>query len=159
MNPEILLENYQLVEQIIKRLCCKNFYSKSEILNDECFYYILNKLKMDKYDSTRGMSLKSYLYLVVNSRIIDFYRHNKNKKVVAFNEEFVYNSNIEDKKKDSYIDLEYAIKSLTSQEQVIIKNFYYYGLTIKEIAKTIDIDERNTSKIHRKALEKLKEMI
>lgn len=52
-----------------------------------------------------------------------------------------------------------AIESLRENEKMVITLYYYEELTLKEIAKVLDVSESRVSQIHTKALMKLKNKI
>ena len=52
-----------------------------------------------------------------------------------------------------------AIESLRENEKMVITLYYYEELTLKEIAKVLEVSESRVSQIHTKAIMKLKNKI
>ncbi len=52
-----------------------------------------------------------------------------------------------------------AIEELTDQERLVVTLYYYEGLTLSEIARTMDLSPSRISQVHSKAVTKLRGML
>lgn len=75
MDPETILSSEELLAKI-EAVCRRHFSAEND--QDECYVFVIDRLKADDYKRLRAFKGKSklntYLYTLINSLVIDFRR-------------------------------------------------------------------------------------
>ena len=124
------------------------FEDKEEIFTDTFFILWKNSKKINI-----EISLDSYLAGITKNLIKEKYRKMKITYEISDYENDInlsVNTNFYETERESLYDIEDKIMNLKETDREIIKLFYYYSKSIKDIAKTLNISEINVkTKLHR----------
>lgn len=133
---------------------------------------------MPHYDKTKA-KLSTYMYFVIDREILKFIcewngydggkaKHRPRVKDVSIQalEEMEGNDGLAEGRNHYlyYDDIEFesmellqTIKSiLTEREYMVITSYYYYGMELKDLAPVLHLTKAGVSKLHKRALEKLR---
>jgi RNA polymerase sigma-70 factor (ECF subfamily) len=124
------------------------FEDKEEIFTDTFFILWKNSKKINI-----EISLDSYLAGITKNLIKEKYRKMKLTYEISDYEndiKLLVDTNFYETERESLYDIEDKIMNLKETDREIIKLFYYYSKSIKDIAKTLNISEINVkTKLHR----------
>ena len=124
------------------------FEDKEEIFTDTFFILWKNSKKINI-----EISLDSYLARITKNLIKEKYRKMKITYEISDYENDIklsVNTNFYETERESLYDIEDKIMNLKETDREIIKLFYYYSKSIKDIAKTLNISEINVkTKLYR----------
>ncbi|MDD6488274.1 MAG: sigma-70 family RNA polymerase sigma factor [Clostridia bacterium] len=114
--------------------------------------------KLETFDGNKA-SVSTWIYTITRNTVIDFYRTAK-----AFSEipETLANDYSVDEKliNEETLEILYsALKRLDERSRDIIILHYYSGITLKEIARRMNMSYANVKVTHNKALNKLKKFM
>lgn len=113
--------------------------------------------KRKHYDKSKG-ALANYLAGITKNRAISLYRKNRIRMFSELPYEAADNNNkIEEL--EMHLDLEKAIASLKPDEADIIRMKYYGGMTVQEIAGSLNLPYETVKKRHQRSLGKMKWML
>lgn len=124
------------------------FEDKEEIFTDT-FFILWKNFKNLNIE----ISLDSYLAGITKNLIKEKYRKMKLTYEISDYENDIklsVNTNFYENERESLYDIEEKIMNLKEIDREIMKLFYYYSKSIKDIAKTLNISEINVkTKLHR----------
>lgn len=148
-------DNYNRVLYYVKNKI--NSEEDAQDLTSEVFIYCYTHY--DDYDPEKS-SIMTWLYLIVNSRVKNFYRDHS----VAYVDYEVVSQTMQDENIDLdegiYLEqlhgaLMKAIESLPERQQKIIKMRYFENRTSDEIAESLNLSPVNVRVLLSRALDKL----
>jgi len=132
----------------------------TEDLVSQVFMKVLSNL--DRYDEEKA-SLKTWIFRITDRTLIDFYR--KKKPTVSCDNEESGLENVlfvhfEEQYDQAYSParqaVKQALKQLPERDRTFIYYKYYLGVTNREIARRMDMNENTVSAILARARQKLK---
>jgi len=123
-----------------------SFEDKEEIFSDTFFILWKNRNRLNI-----NVSLNSYLAGITKNLIKEKYRKLKSFYDIAELENNISNSvNMYENDRELIFDVEQKIKRLKDIDMKIVNLFYYSSMSIKDIAKILNISELNTkTRLHR----------
>ncbi len=134
-----------------------NSIEDAEDITSDIFVKIYSKL--DTYDESKA-SISTWIYSMTSNTVIDFYRTNHIHSEIP--EDLTDDgSSVEDEvlNSESLERLAEALEKLPQELVDIIVLRYYKGLTLKEVAKKMNLSYGVTKLRHREALGKLKDLL
>lgn len=157
----------QEIEQIYKEYKDKvSAYVYGKIANKQdvedvvssVFFHVVNRY--DTYDSQKA-SISTWIYTITHNLVIDYYR--KQKTYLEYTdysgvswEEMTTGGTGQEELLDCLAD---ALEELKIKERDLIILHYYEGYKLKEIAEIMQMSYVNAKVIHRKALDRMREVI
>lgn len=120
-----------------------------ECINDTFTEFYCHR---ERYDGTRG-SLAAYLSAIAGHLAVSRYRSNSRRK--SGNLPGEWEDTMADQV-DERLDLENAIQSLGEEDASIIRMKYYEGMTVREIADSLNIPYETVKKRHQRSLKKMR---
>lgn len=150
-------DNYNRVVNYVKNKITN--HEDAEDLTSEVFVYCYTHY--DEYDPEKG-SLMTWLYLIVNSRIKNYYRDHVTNADIETVSEVMADESI-DLDEGIYLEqlrtvLMKAIKTLPPRDQKVIMMSYFENKSGDEIARALSISPGNVRVILHRALGKLQKM-
>lgn len=154
-------ETFDEISKYVLCNCC-NIDDVSDIVQN-IYIDVFKIVNKDNYD----LLSVSYIKGIAKNKIMDYYRYNYRNKIITF----FKSSNDEDIDcyKDDNVDIEndFLIKYDTSliwiylkKKSVVISKifylYYYYGLTINEISKELNLGESNVKNYLYRTIRELK---
>lgn len=148
-----------------------------EEYSDKIYHYILGKVsnpvvaedltsqvflkfveKADTYNEDIA-SIGTWIYTIARNSVIDYYRTNKISS--ELDEKIEEGTNIEDEiiEKEDLEKLAQALMQLEKRERDLIIFRYYDGKHLKEIAQDMSLSYSMVKLLHKRALDKLKELL
>ena len=136
-SPEELMEQYAALVWKTAAACLENPEDIKECVNDVFLEFYLHN---GRYDPEKG-SYAAFLRTIAHRKAVSMYR--KNRKIsgqadMANPADMADPSGMEEAVTDR-LDLEAALQSLKPEEFDIIRMKYYDGMTIKEIADSLNL--------------------
>ena len=162
-NCEAFVKQYwNLIFYMVKKLFSQRNYPFSELdLEDmvsEVFVQIFkdNCRKLRLYNKDKGTKLSAWISIIVQSTVSNYFRKNEidsisDSEMLMRLENLIDFSDMHmEKAVISKIDVENALKSLSSKDQVIINLLEFKGLSASEVAGILNMKERsvNNRKVH-----------
>ena len=145
-------ELYAIATTIINKLCKNKCYHLGINVIEACYDYIRKRLEnnqfqaLEKYDPTKGAKEETYLYMLVSSRIIDYFNSSQYKRELS-NEASISNSyTVEDEPNDDNQILDNFIAELSFKEQTYLQYRYNDELSFKEIGEILGVTHKQASK-------------
>ena len=145
-------ELYAIATTIINKLCKNRCYHLGINVIEACYDYIRKRLEnnkfqaLEKYDPTKGAKESTYLYILVSSRIIDYFNSSQYKRELS-NENSISNSFTTQNEPNDYDEiLDDVIEELSFEEQTYLKYRYNDELSFKEIGTIFGITHKQASK-------------
>jgi len=148
-------ELYAIAVGIIEKLC----YNKCSHLTivdviEECQDYIKGRLEnnefqaLKNYDANheKGAKAESYLYMLISSRLIDFFNSAKHQRELSVIDSIREVESIETEPNDYSEILDELIEELTYEEQTYIQYRYNDELSYKEIGAIFNLTEKQSAK-------------
>lgn len=148
-----------------------------EEYSDKIYYYILGKVsdsyaaedltsqvflkmveKSDTYNAEKS-SVSTWIYTIAKNTVIDYYRIHKITSELDEDIEDAKTAEDEIIEKENLEELANALEQLEQRERTIIVLYYYDGLQLKEISQKLKISYSMTKLLHKRALDKLKELL
>ncbi len=124
-----------------------------ECVNDTFMEFYCHQ---DRFDVTRG-SLPKFLITITRNRAISKYRKNKLHENFALTDEIPYN--IDDiEQAELKLDLERVLSSLKPEDEEMIRMKYYDGMTVQEIARSLNLPYETVKKRQQRSLSKLRRL-
>lgn len=152
------LENYKKVYSYIRKRVCVT--ESAEDLTQNVFEYCYRSY--DSFDPEKS-SISTWLYLIVNSRLKNYYRDEKHSEDIELYENLL---SAKDSDMDKAIYLEqlkkailYALESLPERQRKVIVYKYFADMSHAEIAEMIGTSETNSRVMLTRALNKMKECL
>ena len=123
-----------------------SFEDKEEIFLDTFFILWKNRNRLNI-----NVSLKSYLAGITRNLIKEKYRKlNITYDIANFENNSLNNVNMYEDDRELILDIEQKISELKAIDIEIINSFYYSSMSIKDIAKKLNISELNVkTRLHR----------
>lgn len=122
----------------------------AEDITSEVFLKLFSK--SGEFDSNRR-GAASYIFKVMQTTIIDFYRkNNKRESLEKIGEPFYDDDDLD----SDLIDLDKALGILTERELEIVVLHYYHGLSHKEISEKMRLSYSNVRRLCHVSIEKLR---
>lgn len=119
--------------------CTISFEDKEEIFSDTFFIIWKNQNRLNI-----NVSLNSYLAGITRNLIKEKYRKlNSSYDITDFENSFINSVNMYENDRELIFDIEQKIKELKGIDIEIVNLFYYFGISIKDIAKKLKISELN----------------
>jgi len=116
-----------------------SFEDKEEIFSDTFFILWKNRNRLNI-----KVSLNSYLAGITKNLIKEKYRKSKRfSDIQDFENNVITSINMYESDRELIFDLEQKMKGLKSIDIEIVNLFYYSGLSIKDIARRLNISELN----------------
>ena len=148
-------ELYAIAVSIIEKLC----YNKCSHLTivdviEECQDYIKGRLENNEFQALKnydahhekGAKAESYLYMLISSRLIDFFNSAKHQRELS-SEASISNSYTTDSEPNDYNEiLDDVIEELTYEEQTYIQYRYTDELSYKEIGAIFNLTYKQVAK-------------
>ncbi len=140
------------------RIRVKNSEDAKDLTQNACIKIVNN---LDKFREMKSC-FKTWMYTIIKNMLIDFFR----KKHLSIDDEIDFNlmegvdspiDNIirdEDKKM-----LKNAFKALSPRQKEIIEMRYFFNIKNRDIARTLDLNEKTVSSIIVKSCEKIKDVL
>lgn len=121
-----------------------------ECINDTFLEFYIHR---DRFAPEKG-SLAAYLAQIMRNLSISRYRKNAARRELASvqAEEFTSSQELA----EAQIDLEWAMASLKPEDAEIVRMKYYGGMTVREIAASLDLPYDTVKKRHQRSLSKLR---
>ena len=156
-SPEDLMEQYAALVWKTAAACLENPEDIKECVNDVFLEFYLHN---GRYDPEKG-SYAAFLRTIAHRKAVSMYR--KNRKAsgqadMANPADMADPSGMEEAVTDR-LDLEAAFQSLRPEEFDIIRMKYYGGMTIKEIADSLNLPYETVKKRHQRSLTKLQKAL
>ncbi len=108
----------------------------------------------DRFEPSKG-SLATFLVTVTRNLAVSRYRKNRIRTAQPLSGD-IENDRDEIQNTDIKIDLERALRSLCPEDAEIIRMKYYGGMTVQEIAESLDLPYETVKKRHQRSLRKLR---
>lgn len=145
--------------QVFHYICKKiNHIQDAEDLACNVFLYCFSHFA--DYDASKA-SYGTWLYLIVDSRIKNYYRDQKENVELEGLENVLYSEDISIEKavllEEQRALLAKAIKTLPERQQAIVIYKYFYNKSAQEIADKLGISAGNVRVLLNRALDKLEE--
>lgn len=123
-----------------------SFEDKEEIFSDTFFILWKNRNRLNI-----NVSLKSYLAGITRNLIKEKYRKlNITYDIANFENNSLNNVNMYEDDRELILDIKQKISELKAIDIEIINSFYYSSMSIKDIAKKLNISELNVkTRLHR----------
>ena len=125
-----------------------------DCLNDTFTEFFIHQ---DRFDPSKG-TLAAFLASIARKRAISLYRKNR----VRYSEplsDIHGTSGNPFGKIDEHLDLEKVMTELSPDELKIIRMKYYDGMTVQEIAQSLNLPYETDKKRHQRSLKKLRNML
>ena len=106
----------------------------------------------------RRATSSAYLAGVLRKRAITLYRKNSVRKWEELTDEYE-NGDSQIEKMAENLDLQQALSALKPDELELIRMKYYEGMTVQEIAASLNISYETAKKRHQRTLSKLQKML
>ena len=169
-SPEDLMQQYAALVWKTAAIHLENPEDIKECVNDTFLEFYLHQ---DHYDPEKG-SYAAFLCTIARRKAISMYR--KNRKLSGFSvlsgrqsaehpvpvsddpENIADPSDMEESLTE-HLDLEAALKTLKPEEFDIIRMKYYDGMTIQEIADSLNLSYEAVKKRHQRSLTKLQKAL
>jgi RNA polymerase sigma factor (sigma-70 family) len=147
-------ELYAISVKIIEKLCTNKCYHLGFDMVEDCNDYIKRRLEKNEFQALKNYDpnhekkakAESYLYLLISSRLIDFFNSSKHQRELSLGDSIREVESIEAESNDYNEILERVIGELTYQEQTYIQYCYNDELSHKEIGAIFNITEKQASK-------------
>ena len=122
-----------------------------ECVNDTFLELFLHR---NRYDSDRG-SLAVFLGGIARNRAVSLYRKNRRHESRELSENCIDSKNDYLQTEDR-LDLEQAINTLKPEDAEIIRLHYYNGMSVQEIAASMNLPYETVKKRHQRSLAKMR---
>lgn len=157
LTPEELLRQYTPLVCHIVSASLNNPEDIRECVNEVFFEFYHNSAS---FDSEKG-TYASYLAAIARNRSISFYRRNRHHNQMTaweagLDEPLSASGDNIEEQIVSKLDLEAALAKLEPEDLDIIRKKYYDGMTIKEIAASMNLPYETIKKRHQRSLSRLR---
>lgn len=144
---EILIEQYSGLLWTLVQNYLDNPEDRKDCVNEtfEQFYY-----NRKRFTPEKG-TLSAYLAGMLRKRAITLYRKNSVRRWEELNDEYE-NGDSQIEKMAENLDLQQALSALKPDELELIRMKYYEGMTVQEIAASLNISYETAKKRHQKTL-------
>lgn len=179
MMEEEIMSLTPMIHKIINRRYSWFVGKNPDLRHDLYATAVLRMIHARKYYDPTKSQLTTYMYFVVDRAMLNFIcewngfegnkgKHRPRQKDVSIQalEEMEGNDGLaegrnhylydEDKEFESTELLQTMKKILTEREYMVITSYYYYGLELKDLAPVLGMTKAGVSKLHHRALEKLR---
>ncbi|MCL2500714.1 MAG: sigma-70 family RNA polymerase sigma factor [Defluviitaleaceae bacterium] len=117
----------------------------------------------ESYDPEKG-GLSGWVFRIAENALIDFYRAKRvSLNIDDMDDSLSLGVDFEGEaqliRDETLKGLYVALSRLENKTRVIIAKKYFWGLTIREIAKKMQMNESTVSTMHNRGLKKLKELL
>ena len=161
-NEKAFIELYTLTYPLIYRYCYTKIGNQhlSEDIVSTVFEIVLSNLK--QFDSKLS-SFKTWLFSIVNHKIIDYWRK-ANRDIRSLDDAHELNAlpagTSDDNDKALLLkQIHLALNGLPETEAEVIRLKYYGGLSNEEISKLLSISEKSVPSVATRGLKKLAKLI
>lgn len=146
---EILIEQYSGLLWTLVQNYLDNPEDQKDCVNEtfEQFYY-----NRKRFTPEKG-TLSAYLAGMLRNQAITLYRKNSVRKWEELTDEYE-NGDSQIEKMAENLDLQQALSALKPDELELIQMKYYEGMTVQEIAASLNISYETAKKRHQKTLNK-----
>ena len=157
--PEELMERYAALVWKTAAAYLENPEDVKECVNDTFLEFYLHP---DRYDPEKG-SYTAFLCTIARRKAVSLYRKNRRASAASpadladpadMADPFDMADSLADR-----LDLEAALQALKPEEFDIIRMKYYDGMTIKEIADSLNLPYEAVKKRHQRSLTKLQKAL
>ena len=157
LTTEELMEQYAALVWKTAAAHLENPEDVKECVNDTFLELYLHP---DHYDPEKG-SYAAFLCTIARRRAVSLYRKNAVPEPMASAADPAVLADPVDMEEEiaDRLDLEAALKSLKPEEFDIIRMKYYDGMTIKEIADSLNLSYETVKKRHQRSLTKLQKAL
>lgn len=148
---ELIVEQYTGLIWSVAAQHLRNPEDIKECVNDTFIDFYRS---IDKFDPEKG-TLPAFLATIARRRAISRYRHDQIRETDALSEDISSESD-DFERLDIKIDLEKAMSALKPEDAEIIRMKYYEGMTVKEIADSLNLPYETVKKRHLRSLSKMR---
>jgi len=147
-------ELYEIATKIIEKLCENKCYHLGDNIIQQCYDYIRQRLEKDefqalkKYDPKHHKKAKekSYIHMLVSSRLIDFFNSAKHQRELLVMDSIREVESIEAPINDYNEILDNLLEELNSEEKTYLQYRYNDELSYKEIGAIFGLSHKQASK-------------
>ncbi|MDY3919295.1 MAG: sigma-70 family RNA polymerase sigma factor [Candidatus Limivivens sp.] len=152
----LLVEQYTVLIWKVAEQYLSNPEDVKECVNEVFTQFYLHR---DRFDPEQG-TLAAYLAATAKHRAISRYRKERSRQSMPLEENLADEGvSREIDSRESRIDLEKALASLTPEELSLIRMSYYNGMTDQEIADSLNLTYHTVKKRRQRTLTKLQRML
>ncbi len=157
-DPQYAME--LLVEQYTGLLCStassylSNPEDVKECVNDTFVEFYCNQ---DRFDENKG-SLSAFLGTIVRNRAVSLYRKNRAYASQTLSEKTVCDAD-EISQSEARLDMASLLAALQPADAELIRLKYYSGMTIQEIANSLEISYESAKKRHQRILSRMRMLL
>jgi len=163
-------ELYAIAIKIIEKLCTNKCIHLSVDVIEECQDYIKKRLEKNEFqalknydpNNAKGAKERTYLHMLISSRLIDFFNSAKKEREISSEDSISNSYTLEDEVNDYDEILEPILETLTYEEQTYLQYRYNDELSYKQIGNIFGITHKQASKkvenIHIKLKRKLEKI-
>lgn len=121
-----------------------------ECVNDTFMEFYIHR---ERFDSSRG-SLEAFLTGIARKRAVSRYRKNRVRETVRLEE--AADRSDPASELETKMDLERAMSELKEEDREIIRMKYFVGMTIQEIADSLQLPYETVKKRHQRSLARMR---
>lgn len=157
-TPEELLSQYTPLVYHIVSAYLTDYEDRKECVNEVFFAFYQ---KIAHLDFQEG-NFASYLAAIAKNKAISYYRKNKRRKAMIapdIDPDGICSDAVDSGMEDEIaarVDLEEALSKLAPEELDLIRKKYYQGMTIQEIAASMNLPYETVKKRHQRSITKLR---
>lgn len=148
---ELAIEHYTGLIWTVAGQYLSNPEDIKECVNDTFLELFLHR---ERYDCTRG-SLAVFLGGIARNRAVSLYRKNTRHQAQELPENCIDSKNDFVQTEDR-LDLEQAINTLKPEDAEIIRLHYYNGMSVQEIAASMNLPYETVKKRHQRSIAKMR---
>ena len=131
----------------------------------EAYFACWKKLSTGKFRPKNKAEIEAYLFTIAKNKWIDFTRTVAKKKTISIDEKIYELTDDETSKSSDRIEKEHQLNiTLTAFENLgqackdLLTQFYFQKLSLRDIAKNLDLEEASAKNKKYRCIQKLKEL-
>ena len=131
----------------------------------EAYFACWKKLSTGKFRPKNKAEIEAYLFTIAKNKWIDFTRTVAKKKTISIDEKIYELTDDETSKSSDRIEKEHQLNiTLTAFENLgqackdLLTQFYFQKLSLRDIAKNLDMEEASAKNKKYRCIQKLKEL-
>ncbi len=131
----------------------------------EAYFACWKKLSTGKFRPKNKAEIEAYLFTIAKNKWIDFTRTAAKKKTISIDEKIYELTDDETSKSSDRIEKEHQLNiTLTAFENLgqackdLLTQFYFQKLSLRDIAKNLDMEEASAKNKKYRCIQKLKEL-